>query len=516
MDSDEVAANAACYHPTVSADGRFVAFDSAASNLIFAVGPYGEKISLDYNGKTDVFLRDRVLGTTVKVSGDAGGRLPSLSADGRFVAYQVSGPNGGLWVQDMLNFSSTQVFPAAGNKISWYDNSAGHTLSGDGRFVVFQSSANLPGLPAVNGSTAYVYDMLTQTTTMVSVAPNGQPVPAGVANGVVSDFVAISGDGQTVYWDTDGGAYTSGADANSRDIIARNWRAASPVNQRVTIGNNGNQNSSTGGGAYGGSVSITGQWVAFHSYNTDLVSPDLNLGSYDVFVRDTQSLSTTLASLSSTGQQLNPANGSQYPALSGFGRFVAFESADALVPGDSDNLSNIYVRDRQNNSTVRLSQNTSYNLLDGSSVTTGVEGHRPAIASRGHYVAFESGGSIKGKANSLSYPAGSVNATLWCDNASTVPGESIYVLGSLPELGLWVRPYALKLNPTGNAGTQSWKASIVLPANTQVQWKCVRRADNNPYWLDAGLLWSQTGAGANQNTVSWTAASGNQDLHTSF
>jgi Tol biopolymer transport system component len=131
----------------ISADGRFVAFDSGAWNLV--VG--------DTNGAWDVFVRDRQLGTTERVSVDSGGAqgnsgssYPSISSDGRFVAFMsdasnlVTGDTNGRWdifVRDLQSGTTERVSVASGGP-QGNNYSLVPSLSADGHFVAFSSAAS--------------------------------------------------------------------------------------------------------------------------------------------------------------------------------------------------------------------------------------------------------------------------------------------------------------------------------------------------------------------------------------
>jgi Tol biopolymer transport system component len=159
------------YNPSMSADGRFVAFYSGASNLIPG----------DTNRRLDVFVRDRLTNTTTRVSLDSAGNqadgdshYPSISADGRFVAFQSDASNivpgdtnkrNDIFVRDTLTNTTTRVsVDSAGNQTN--SNSYSTSISADGRFVAFESSASniVPG-DTNNKDDIFVRDTLTITTT---------------------------------------------------------------------------------------------------------------------------------------------------------------------------------------------------------------------------------------------------------------------------------------------------------------------------------------------------------------
>jgi Tol biopolymer transport system component len=265
----------------MSLDGRFVAFVSGAQGLVPG----------DTNGKLDVFLRDRVAGTTTRVSVGSGGSqgngrsdLPSISRDGRYVAF-------------------------------------------------FSEATNLVAGDTNGRSDIFVRDVVAGSTRRVSVTAGG-----GQANGD-SAFPSISDNGQQVAFSSAASNLVSGDGNGLQDIFVRDLAAA--TTRRVSV-------SSTGAGGNGPSIfpaiSGNGDVVAFVSDATNLVPGDTN-GSRDVFVRVRSTNTTQLVSVGAGGE---PADSiSAEPALSRDGRYVAFDSsATNLVPGDTNGFQDIFVRDR--------------------------------------------------------------------------------------------------------------------------------------------------------------------------
>src|SRR5262249_22715068 len=128
-----------CSNPVISADGRYVAFESKASNLVAG----------DTNAALDVFVHDRTTGTTERVSVDTGGaqrtgasQNAAISDDGRFVAFE--GTNGNrteIYVHDRTTGATTLISTTSlGGAAN--GNSSVPAISGDGRFVAFQSGAS--------------------------------------------------------------------------------------------------------------------------------------------------------------------------------------------------------------------------------------------------------------------------------------------------------------------------------------------------------------------------------------
>jgi hypothetical protein len=127
------------------------------------------------------------------------------------------------------------------------------------------------------------------------------------------------------------------------------------------------------------SVSKKGRFVAFRSRASDLVVGDSN-GTYDIFVHDTKSASTTRVSVGVAGAEAN--NSSQPPKISGNGRYVAFASiASNLVANDGNGKLDVFVHDRQTGLTERVSVATGGGESNNTSAT-------PAISDNGRYVAF--------------------------------------------------------------------------------------------------------------------------------
>lgn len=324
--------------PAVSADGRYVAFGSFASNLVAG----------DTNGAGDVFVRDRQTGTTARVSvADDGAQSddlsnsPSISADGRYAAfYSVAGdliPGGrrgfgDIYVRDrqlgrtlQVNLSSAGVPADAG---SFYPS-----ISGDGRYVAFNSAAaNL--VPGGGGGVPQVYvrDLQMGTTTLVSAADDGLPGDGGSTNPV------ISGDGRYVAFYSTASNFVSGATAAGRQVFLHDRQTG--TTQLVSGGPDG---AAPNGLAYLDSeerlaISPDGRYVAFSSYASNLVPGDDNSGS-DIFVWDRTTKETRIASLTNDGALLF---GAYAPAISADGRFVAFrffvEDAPAYQIGVRDML----------------------------------------------------------------------------------------------------------------------------------------------------------------------------------
>jgi len=373
--------NGPCIYPAISADGHYVVFQSSASNIVPG-GSYGQ----------DIFLRDLWTEQTTQVSvnssGDPGNSSsvgPAISADGQTIGFSsvatnlVEGDTNEMmdvFVHEPASGETLRVSVsssgAQGNKhSSWVSNYNVRTISADGRFVAFESCAtNL-----VDGDTNYhndifVHDRTTGETTRVSVSSDGEQANC------YSHTPSISADGWHV-------AFTSMADnlvpndTNVHmDIFVHDRATGETV--RVNVTSDGEEANFQGEAP---SISADGRFVAFHSDATNLVPGDTN-EKRDVFVHDRATGETTRVSVSSTGEQANA--GASFPAISGDGRYVAFDSvADNLVP-DDECCVDVFVHDRLTGETIRVSVNSA-----GEGGTGGHSRH-PCITPDGRFVAYHS------------------------------------------------------------------------------------------------------------------------------
>ena len=281
VSSDELQGKgAATFEGAVSDDGRFVVFASGASNLVAG----------DANSQTDVFVRDRMLGTTQRVSvglggGDANGSSaqPSITADGRFVAFVSSASN---LIESDTN-SAADAFVA-----NLQDGSIERVATSVARC---QIAANGTRVALDVSSSIYVYDREQRTTERVNEYPAGTVLPG-------SQFGRISADGKFVVFASAGRIYRHELETSTTVLVSV---------------------STTGMPSYGyiASVSANGRYVAFDSGASDLVENDTN-GVEDVFVRDMDLGTTRRVSVSAAGEQ--NALPSQGPYISSDGQRVVF------------------------------------------------------------------------------------------------------------------------------------------------------------------------------------------------
>jgi Tol biopolymer transport system component len=389
--SDGTQGNGISLSPTaISAEGRYVAFTSLASNLV----------PEDSNNALDVFVHDRQTGITTRVSvasdgtqANNGSLNPSVSADGRYIAFSSSASNlvpgdtngrRDVFVHDQQTGTTTRVSIASdgtqGNSDSNYPS-----ISANGRYVAFDSFANnlVPG-DTSGTQDVFVHDRQTGITTRVSVASDG------TQGNLHSRSPSISGDGCYVAFESDASNLVPGDTNGSLDVFVHDRQTG--ITKRVSVSSDGTQ------GNFGGndpSISEDGRYVAFFSISSNLVPDDTN-NKIDVFVHDRQTGITRRVSVASDGVQGDQNSG--FPSISADGRYVAFDSfASSLVPGDTNDTRDVFVHDQVTGTTTRVSVASNGTQGNGSSVI-------PSISADGRYVAFESLASslVPGDTNEVS------------------------------------------------------------------------------------------------------------------
>jgi Tol biopolymer transport system component len=369
-ETETTQSNGASYTNSISADGRYVAFESDASNLVDG----------DTNGYNDIFVRDLESGTVELVStgtggpGNLGSFSPSISADGRYVAFHsdatnlVDGDTGysDIFVRDLENDTTELVSTGSAGPGSHHSHEP--SISADGRFVAYQSHAS----NLVDGDTngyaldIFVRDLVNGTTVLASTGSAGQ----GNSDSYAS---SISADGKHVAFESLASNLV-GVDTNSgTDIFVRDLENATTV--LVSTGSAGQGNDYSGAST----ISADGRLVAFASYSTNLVGGDAN-GEPDIFVRDLDGETTDLVSTGSAGQG---DSWSYTPSISADGRFVAFESyATNLTVDDANGATDIFVRNLESG-TIALVSAGSAGQGDGFC-------YLPSISADGRFVAFAS------------------------------------------------------------------------------------------------------------------------------
>ena len=330
--------NGVSRNPAMTPDGHYVAFVSAANNLVPGDG----------NGIPDVFLRDVWAGTTTLVSVGArstnttyylegsSSEAPALTPDGRYVAFLsgaaglVPGVNtvGEIYVRDVTggttywasSYARTALHAAQPTAIGVCYN---HNISDDGQYVAYEISPssgagiilryNLgSGISDVVNTNAYVQMSPYENIRSLDMTTNGQHIA----------FVANTNGGSTCLyvWDAQSGT-TALASGNLSNAVPAGSACEWPV------------------------LDATGNYVAFLSSSTNMVTNTL-VGTYHLYLRDLQAGTTTLLDADTNGVGSPSVSPAAVPALSADGRFVAFECGDgSIVANDRNRDSDIFVRD---------------------------------------------------------------------------------------------------------------------------------------------------------------------------
>ncbi|MBI3621223.1 MAG: S8 family serine peptidase, partial [Nitrospirae bacterium] len=335
--SDGVEGNKISTAQSISADGRYVTFYSAADNLVPG----------DTNSVGDVFLHDRQTHTTERVSVDSNGQQlhgtsfrSYINDTGRFIAFESSSAElapGDLnstydvFVKDRATGMVEQV-SVDNNGVGGNAYSLPNGISADGRYVLFTSLASNLVAGDTNGTwDLFVRDRSLGITERVNVDSHG-----GEANGASEITSALSADGRYVAFSSSASNLVPG-DTND-DIDAFVHDRLTGTTERVSITSNGGQSSPDagfyGGDSYAPTISADGRYVAFYSYAINFTPLDTN-NSPDIFVHDRLLGTTIRVSVDSLGVQGNWA--SYYPAISANGRYIAFDSYSSnFVAGDTN------------------------------------------------------------------------------------------------------------------------------------------------------------------------------------
>ena len=264
--------------PSISGDGRYVAFSSGASNLVTG----------DDNGEYDIFVHDRQTGQTTRVSVDSNGtegngasEYLSISADGRYVAFSsyasnlVSDDTNGecdIFVHDRWTGQTARV-SVASDGTQGNDDSDYPSISADGRYVAFDSGASNLVLNDTNAtSDVFAHDRQTGQTTRVSLASDGTQGNGG------SWYSSISANGRYVTFQSDASNLVLN-DTNGYDDVFVHDRSTGQT-ARVSVASDGTEGD---GSSYESSISADGCYVAFESLASNLVMGDDN-GRMDIFV----------------------------------------------------------------------------------------------------------------------------------------------------------------------------------------------------------------------------------------
>jgi len=424
--------------PAASADGRYVAFVGDGNNLVPG----------DDNGRQDVFVRDRQSNTTVRVSVSSAGvqadrdcENPSISSDGRFVAFDSTATN--LIIADTNGVRDVFLHDRDSDEDGIFDevgsiatvrasvDSAGAqrpraslepAVSEDGDFVAFQANR------AQGTSDILVFGRASGTTTLVSVSA------AGLAGSGDHADPSISSDGRHVAFESNSSNLTPGDTNNETDIFVVDRdldedgtfdEAGEIAIVRASLSSAGVEGNAGSRSAW---ISADGTQVAFDSIATNLVAGDAD-GKRDVFVRNLALGETHRVSLDATGAEGNAE--STLPALSATGRMVVFQSAASnLVAADTNARRDVFLFDRDTDNDGVFDESGQTRITRESLDSAGLQANgdsgdviRPVVTEDGFFAVFSSAAT--------NLVDGDVNAKrdvftrklAFCGNASVTSGE---------------------------------------------------------------------------------------------
>ena len=418
--------NAGSQSPTISANGQFVVFESAASDLV----------ANDTNNASDVFLRDLVAGTTTLVSVSSNGvspgnlesSAPTITPDGRYVLFasRASDLAAGdannavdLFVRDTIAGTTTLVTRNSANTASFAGQSAiwdgNRQISDDGRWMSFHSSvANLVASDTNAKLDVFLRDLQTSSTAGVSTNTSG----TGLGNGD-SQAASMDAAGRFLAFQSAASNVATNDTNTGLDVFLRDH--VTGTTKLVSVNTNGTSSSSTSISSGSPVLSKQGNVVVFLSTANNLVAGDTNSSGADLFRRDLTAGTTTLMASGVSVLTYSPA-ARFAPVLSPDGSFVLYQDtgknlvlydvvttvkttiatnvpgADAVMtddanwiayvgPPETTGVRNIYFHDRQAGTTELISlREPGLPIATGSATSRMIPG---GVSSNGQFVVFE-------------------------------------------------------------------------------------------------------------------------------
>ena len=365
--------------PSISADGRYVAFWSCAPNLVTG----------DANLATDIFVRDRVAGTTkivsTKANGDqamlpptshSSGGAPSISPEGRWVSFGSNASDlvpgdtndeADVFLKDTRT-GAIQRVSVSSSGAQGNGSAVSSSVSANGRFVVFPSYADNIVPDDTNAAIdVFVRDVRAKKTERISLRSGGAQGNSSGASGLASaGGRAISSDGRYVMFSSFANTFVPNDSNGAFDIFV--WDRKTKRVQRVTVGSDGHQ---ADGSTSPGALSLDGRYVVVASSANDLTPGDTGFngsstvtvgrqpGDEDVYLYDTKSMTMEMLSVAPDGTEakglctiagsaLSDGSSESFgPTVSADGAWVGFQScASNLATGDTNATRDEFLRYR--------------------------------------------------------------------------------------------------------------------------------------------------------------------------
>lgn len=450
-----LAGNGPSTEPALSANGRFVAFASRATN-----------IGVTYRFRKQLFLRDLVTDQIEMISitssgaeGHGSSEDPGVSADGRYVVFESGAStlvpddtNNQLdvFVRDRQNGTTTRV-SVASDGTEGNGSSGNPSISADGRYVAFDSEADNLVADDTNGERdVFVHDLETGQTTRVSVASDGTQANDWSAS------PTISADGRYVFFESDATNLAPGETCfdygGSNTCMTQIYRHDRLTGEtiRVSVSSDG---MAANEWAYRPAASADGRYVVFHSSAKNLVQDENDWEAVywmNVYVRDIEGGTTAL--VSRTPEGVVGDSWSQNALISPDGRYVVFETR-AQNLGVTNNSDNIAVHDLQTGETTIVSRSSTGEAWPGNAENASI-----ALVSDTLWVAYE----VQVTERQIFLAAVSVEANRAPSEDITVavPADGAHiVIQGAPDDTLWVRWHAAS-DPDGDPLSYRWQLAL--------------------------------------------------------
>ncbi len=378
----------------VSANGRYVVFVGRSS------------------ATQGVYVADQLTGKTTRLT-TANDMNPAISPDGQYVAFARYGSSRPVYLLNRATGALTlQSVSSDGTAATGGSGSDYPSVSANGRYVAFQSTATNLGGPTGSGggpNKVYVHDNVTGQTTMVSVTSTGAAING---NALMPD---ITPDGTYVAFSSDASNLLSTTETTAvNQVYVHNMKTGATT--IASVSSTGAVGDAASAGTYGPSISNNGTLVAFESDATNLVADDTNAVT-DAFVHDMVTGVTTRVSVNADGSQAipsplpdgvtdttTPVVAGAGPQISGDGTTVAFESDAPLTTDDVNGVSDVYTYAMGTGTITRVSAalaggtEATGTRVDGNTGDTVPEnnGSDPAIGLTGQFVTFTTDGNLTG------------------------------------------------------------------------------------------------------------------------
>jgi len=382
-DSDDAVGNDVSKQSAIDETGRYIIFESQATNLSDAATTFN---------RNHIYRKDSVTGEVLLVSSDDAGLeanndsfSPRISDNGRYVVFESLATNlssistGGtrqVFIKDLADTDQTDgeanielVSRDTTGLVVANTTAENPDVSNDGRYIVFESTAtNLSSLPANGATQIYLKDMNDDSIDMITAG--------GAAD---SNRPAMSPGAQYIVFDSEAGFAGSNP---TRSVYIYDPTAPTTI-ELVSVNDSGTQGD---GASTNASVSDNGNYVAFESLATNLVTTGDNNGASDIFRRDRSASETLLVSTADGTSSGNAA--STGSSISSNGAYVAFESsASNLVAEGTLGFSDIFVRDLSTMPTVTIER---INIPQSFIGEANNDSNNASISADGRYVSFDS------------------------------------------------------------------------------------------------------------------------------